>query len=470
MKYLVLFFAIFLAIHLQATPKLISMTYNGGANSGGTLIQYTAGHSGLSSYYSLHGTGQSGNSGNADPYGSVIQASNGNIYGMTYQDGTNHKGTIFQYNYSTNTYTVEVSFDSISGYGPLGSLLEVSNGLLYGLTSRGGAYGGGTIFSYAIGGNTVTKLADLPANAQPYGSLIQASDGNLYGMTKYDGSNSSGTIFEFNLSNNTYAVKYSLPAGAQPSGSLLEVGADTLYGLTFGDGTNKMGTIFRYIPASNTYSICHTFDMETGGSPCSSLIHASDGLLYGTTPLGGVFHDGVLFNYNVNTHIYTDIHDFNGKDGRNPLSSLYQASDGLLYGMTGSGGKYSLGNIFDYNISTTTLTSLVSFDGINGASPQFASITEYKEPPLSTGEDKRGMEIRSINIYPNPTSGRLVVEQNTVGTAHLQVINMLGRTLKEFTMTGNKSEFDISDLATGIYEVRISDDKQIQKTLKIIKE
>jgi len=382
MKYLVLFFAIFLAIHLQATPKLISMTYNGGANSGGTLIQYTAGNSGLSSYYSLHGTGQAGNSGNADPYGSVIQASNGNIYGMTYQDGTNHKGTIFQYNCSTNTYTVEVSFDSISGYGPLGSLLEVSNGLLYGLTSRGGAFGGGTIFSYAIGGNTVTKLADLPANAHPYGSLIQASDGNLYGMTKYDGGNSSGTIFEFNLSNNTYTVKYSLLAGAQPSGSLLEVGADTLYGLTFGDGTNMMGSIFRYIPASNTYTVCYNFSMSTGGSPCSSLTLAGNGLLYGTTALGGVFHDGVLFSYDITNQVYTDIHDFNGMDGRNPLCTVYQASDGLLYGMTGSGGTYSLGNIFSYNIGTASLTSLFSFNGTDGASPQFGGMTEYITPPV----------------------------------------------------------------------------------------
>ena len=383
MRNLLLFFiTIFAVSYMQAAPKLVSMTYNGGANSGGTLIQYTSGNSGLTSYYSLHGTGHSGTQGNADPYGSIIQASDGNVYGMTYQDGANQKGTLFQFNYSSNAYAVEVNFDSISGYGPLGSLLQANNGLLYGLTSRGGAHGGGTLFVYAIGSNAVTKLADLPSNAQPYGSLIQASDGNLYGMTKYDGSNSSGTIFEFNTTTNTYTIKYSLLAGAQPSGSLLEVGHDTLYGMTYGDGTNNLGTIFRYIPVTNTYTQCYTFAMATGGSPCSSLTLATNGLLYGTTALGGLFHDGVLFNYDIHTQIYTDIHDFNGTDGRNPLAGVCQASDGLLYGMTGSGGSYSLGNIFSFNIGTAALTSLVSFNGTDGASPQFGGMSEYITPPV----------------------------------------------------------------------------------------
>jgi uncharacterized repeat protein (TIGR03803 family) len=367
----------------SAAPQLVGMTYNGGAHSSGTIMKYTGG-SYLSSYYSLTGTGQPGNRGNADPYGALIQASNGKMYGMTYQDGTNLSGTLFQYDYPSNTYTVEFNFDTATGFGPLGSLFQAQNGLLYGLTSKGGANGGGTLFSYAIGTNYVTKLVDLPADAQPYGSLIQASNGKLYGMTKYDGTKGSGTIFEFNPDNNLYTVRYNLLAGAQPSGSLLEVGHDTLYGLTYGDGSNSVGSIFCFAADSGTYTVMYNFSSITGSNPCSSLIRASNGILYGTTALGGVFSGGTIFSFDPAAHIYTDVHDFSGIDGRNPLCSMYQASDGMLYGMTGSGGTYSLGNIFQYNIGTSSLSSLVSFNGNNGASPQFGSVNEYMAAPATS--------------------------------------------------------------------------------------
>ena len=38
----------------------------------------------------------------------------------------------------------------------------------------------------------------------PYGSLIQASDGKLYGMTNGGGSNNVGVIFSYDLSSSTY--------------------------------------------------------------------------------------------------------------------------------------------------------------------------------------------------------------------------------------------------------------------------
>ena len=57
------------------------------------------------------------------------------------------------------------------------------------MTSAGGANNDGVIFQYNLSTSTYTKLIDFTGTsgaaigANPYGSLIQASDGNLYGMT-----------------------------------------------------------------------------------------------------------------------------------------------------------------------------------------------------------------------------------------------------------------------------------------------
>ena len=64
-------------------------------------------------------------------------------------------------------------------------LLQASNGKLYGMTREGGSNGAGTIFSYDPATSAYTQLKDFDDTngANPYGSLVQASDGKLYGMT-----------------------------------------------------------------------------------------------------------------------------------------------------------------------------------------------------------------------------------------------------------------------------------------------
>ena len=117
------------------------------------------------------------------PSGSLVQASNGKLYGMTSSGdaANNYAGVIFSFDPSTSIYTKLIDFDGTNGRNPNGSLIQASDGKLYGMTNLGGSSGVGVIFSFDPSSSTYTKLKDFnnADGASPEGSLIQASDGNL---------------------------------------------------------------------------------------------------------------------------------------------------------------------------------------------------------------------------------------------------------------------------------------------------
>ena len=104
---------------------------------------------------------------------------------MTVYGGSSGDGVIFSFDPSASTYTKLKDFDKTNGANPYGSLMQASNGKLYGMTSGGGSSNHGVIFSFDPSSSTYTKLMDFDSSngAKPYGSLMQASDGKLYGMT-----------------------------------------------------------------------------------------------------------------------------------------------------------------------------------------------------------------------------------------------------------------------------------------------
>ena len=134
-----------------------------------------------------------------NPYGSLIQASDGKLYGMTEFGGSGNVGVIFSFDPSSSTYTKLKDFDTTNGANPQGSLIQASDGKLYGMTYQGGSNGSGVIFSFDPSATTFTNLKDFDNTngGYPQGSLMQASDGKLYGMTLKGGISVIGVIFSF---------------------------------------------------------------------------------------------------------------------------------------------------------------------------------------------------------------------------------------------------------------------------------
>ncbi len=114
-----------------------------------------------------------------------------------------------------------------------------------------------------------------------------------------------------------------------------------LYGTALnGKGSPGLGTIFRVLPASPVvYATLWQFDGATTGEfPQGGLTLASDGSFYGTTPAGGTYNAGTLFNITP-SGILTVLHHFSSAEGA-PVIAPVQGKDGNLYGVTGSGTTY----------------------------------------------------------------------------------------------------------------------------------
>src|SRR5664279_1417114 len=77
-----------------------------------------------------------------------IQASDGKLYGMTAYGGSSNNGVIFSFDPSTSTYTKLKDFDGTDGSYPYGNLMQANNGKLYGMTNTGGSSDAGVIFSF----------------------------------------------------------------------------------------------------------------------------------------------------------------------------------------------------------------------------------------------------------------------------------------------------------------------------------
>jgi uncharacterized repeat protein (TIGR03803 family) len=308
------------------------------------------------------------------PQGALIQASNGLFYGLTKTSGKFGGGVIFSYNASTGAETDLYYFSKFQGFVPMGSLIQASNGLLYGVTSGGGKNNAGVIFCYNIITGQETDLYDfrktISDGEYPQGSLIQASNGLLYGTTERGGIYDDGSIFSFDISDSAENDIYDFEKGTgiYPFGSLMQADNGLLYGTTESGGSSNSGILFSYNILTGGETDIHDFGKGTDGAfPRGSLIQANNGLLYGITFEGGAVKKGIIFSYDISDSVEINIHDFGtGTDGSFPVSSLIQASNGLLYGMTNAGGADSYGVIFNYNISTATETEVLDLHSASG--------------------------------------------------------------------------------------------------------
>jgi len=251
------------------------------------------------------------------------------------------------------------------GGGVWSSVTLDKAGNVYGTTSGGGTYNGGTVFRLTPGTDGRWKEAILHSfgggndGAGPFGGLIFDPHGSLYGTTITGGAHERGVIFELVPGQGRWTenILYNLCGrpgcsdGGDPWGNLMMAPGDRLYGTGF--------VVFELSPTSGGWveTALHNFTGKhsDGYLPQAGPIRDAAGNLYGTTELGGGSKEcddgcGTVWELSPpalgsGSQGWTEhiLHGFGAfrDDGAFPgVGQLAMDGEGNLYG-TANGGKYA---------------------------------------------------------------------------------------------------------------------------------
>ena len=363
---------------LAAGPNgvLYGSTASGGTGQGGVVFSLTPPSVGGSAWtenvvYSF----AFGTDGISPTGGVFYDEASGTLYGMTSAGGLNNAGQVYALappaaGGSSWTKTDIYDFRSISdGSYPIGGLVRDQNNVLYGVTFSGGLSGWGTIFSLAPPKGSrkawlETVLYHFTGRldgGSPDSTPALAADGTLYGTTQAGGSLGEGTVFALTpTTKGTIWTEKALTSfngvngvnpGAltlEPSGALI---GTTVYGGALGNG----GTVFTLTPtilsASDTVwtqTEVVNFEMPSTDAvyPDGALLMGKKGVMYGSANSGGANNDGAVYAVSPpaaaeTTWQRTLLYSFNGQKGSSPTGNLLAGANGVLYGVTTSGGPNS---------------------------------------------------------------------------------------------------------------------------------
>jgi uncharacterized repeat protein (TIGR03803 family) len=367
----------------------------------------------------------------ATPQAGLVMDPSGNLYGTT--SATN--GTVFELAKGGSTIATLASFNGSNGAVPSVLLLDGS-GNLYGTTLRGGTASAGTVFEVAQGSGTITTLASLKGGTigSPNGVIMDPS-GNLFGINNgfpvLGGSAGQGI--------------YELPKGSSTVTELVTFGGDTAGGLLVMDSSGNLygtksvnggtsGAVFELAQGSGTLTPLFTFPpyVFTGG-----LVMDQSGNLYGTTLQGGTY-TSTIFELPKGSSTITTLASVDGSNNAQLQGPLLLDQSGNLYGITAAGGVYGDGSVFMLPRGSSTIETLASFNGTNGADPVAGLIM-----------DGNG------NLYGTTQKGG-AANDGTIFELSMSGITLLPQTLPAATVEASYSQTLTATGGTGLYTFAVT--------------
>jgi uncharacterized repeat protein (TIGR03803 family) len=292
---------------IDSSGNIYGTTLSGGANFLGTVFQLSPGSNGTWSEKVLYNFSGGADGGSLFESSLIIDAS-GNLYGTAENGGAYGYGLVFELVPGSNgTWTEKILHNFKGGndgtYSYANPLVMDAAGKLYGATPGGGAHDYGVVYQLTPQSNGTWSekiiYAFTGANGLtgPYGGLVLDSAGNLYSAYNFG-------IFELMPGKNgtwTEKTLYTFvggPDGAYPGGVISDK-AGNLYGATNTGGLHR-GTVFELSHGSNSWSERVLYRFQPDGvdgifPQFGALAVDSIGNLYGTTPVGGTFGQGVIF-------------------------------------------------------------------------------------------------------------------------------------------------------------------------------
>jgi uncharacterized repeat protein (TIGR03803 family) len=344
----------------------------GGTNGAGTVFEVTPTGT-LTALYNfcsvVSSQGLCGDGGS--PAAGLVQASNGNFYGTTDTggDGAGVGGTVFEITpagilTTLHSFCAQYPSCGTDGRQPRG-LMQASNGNLYGVTTSGGTNSHGTIFEITPTGTLTTlysfcSLANCADGTSPV-ALVQATNGNFYGTARMGGfyNNSScnvygcGTVFEITPAGKLTTLHTFLFSDGSEPAALVQATDGNFYGVA-GVGTtlNFGGTIFK-ITAAGAFTTLHTFDFTDGAYP-DALVQATDGNFYGTASAGGADQVGAAFSLSVGLRPFVKTLPTAGKVGAKVLILGNKLSGTTSVSFNGTAATFTVVSNTEIKVSVPT--------------------------------------------------------------------------------------------------------------------
>jgi uncharacterized repeat protein (TIGR03803 family) len=236
---------------IQATNgNFYGTTNSNGADGEGTVFEITAG----GTLTTLHSFCSQPNCADGQaPYAGLVQAANGNFYGTTSVAGANPDGTVFEITAAgalTTLYSFCSKKNCSDGVEPFGGLLQATNGNFFGTTVQGGAHGVGTVFEITSAGKLTTLHSfDGTDGEYPEAGLVQATNGNFYGTTySVTGGCPGGCGTVFSLSVGLGPFVETLPASGKVGAKVIVLGNN----LTGSTSVTFNGTAATFTVVSST--------------------------------------------------------------------------------------------------------------------------------------------------------------------------------------------------------------------------
>jgi uncharacterized repeat protein (TIGR03803 family) len=339
------------------------------------------------------------------PFGSLMQASDGKLYGTAEWGGSRYSisgyGTVFQLALDGTFNLLYQFLNNGDGDHPdRSTIVEGPDGYLYGTTVIGGYYHDGAVYVVSPDGFVFPIYSFSPTcgdGTGPCGGLALGSDGNLYGTASTGGAYGFGTIFQI-TADWYYRRLFTFDGtnGARPYGRLVQGQDGCLYGTTFSGGSafqgrdtsgnpTGYGTVFK-ITTNGALTSLFSFTGGNGAALTSGLVQGRDGNLYGTTELGGAFSYGTVFKLTPDGAFMSLFSFKAGTEGAYPVASLTQGSDGNLHGTTAdipyinnSGGS-SVGTGTIFRITPAgRLTKVYSFPGGSGGTEPLSQLLQASD-------------------------------------------------------------------------------------------
>lgn len=438
--------------------NFLGTTYEGGAYGFGTVFQITTAGV-MTTAYSF-----TGGSDGSHPAAALIEGSDGNFYGTTAFGGVYDDGTVFRMA-PNGTLVSLVQFNGYDGANPEAALVLGTDGNLYGTTENGGSSGAGVIFRLNVNSPGL-QISSQPAaqdaflGANVVFSVAVIGNAPLFYQWKEDGTNLTDgagisgsmtrvlTLLNVTPANSgLYSVLVSNAANSvlseevalgviesppqitlQPASQNLLVGETAVFSVTVigdlplsfqwqengtdltdggqisGSATSALTlanlvetnngtysvivsnaiapatsddavlTVFAVSTSGTTVAAWHAFTGGSDGGVPNGLVLGGNGLLYGTTQNGGLYGDGTIFSLSTNGTLTTLV-SFDGTNGAMPVASLIQGTNGLFYGTTECGGSNSAGTVFSMT-ANGMLNSIYSFAGNNDSIGPFTSLSQ----------------------------------------------------------------------------------------------